>query len=382
MILHIAPDEKFIDRAYKIFEKVNPGNNSFLITSNNRTLTFTKNITCKRISYFTLLKKDFIENLNNYEFVVLHWLDDWKMKLVLKADKNVKFLWIGWGGDYYSYIVDNKLDLFLDKTKNLEIKLNQSYDYGVKSNIKKIIKKIIFIHLDEKKAIERINYFSPVLDTEYMILKKKNNFFQAEYVRWNYGELNDNLKGLVPIENKHNILLGNSATLENNHIEAIDILKTINLKDKKIIVPLSYGDSHYAKEVIKYIEQNISENNTIILEGFLGIEQYNALISSCSIAIMNHLRQQAYGNIIAILWNGGKVFLNEKSPLYEFLLNKGIIIFKISDLNNEHLFSTLSKRNVDKNKNLLQKMYGTNVMATQTSELINKIKTADCAIEK
>lgn len=376
MILHIAPDEKFIDRAYRAFEKVNPNKNVFLITSNDKELTFTKDINCKRISYLTLLKKEFIDNLKNYDFVVLHWLDDWKMRLVLKANKSVKFLWIGWGGDYYDYIIDNKFDLFLYKTQELAKELDKNQDNSKKFDIKMIVKRVIFNRLNREKAIERINFFSPVLDIEYEMLNRKHNFFRAEFIRWNYGELNDNLKGLVEVKDKNNILLGNSATLENNHIETIDIVKNLDLKDRKIIMPLSYGDLNYAKKVTQYAKRNISEKNIETLIGFLELEKYNKLISSCGIAIMNHLRQQAYSNIIAILWSGGKVFLNEKNPLYKFLINKGMLIFKISDLSNEHLSSTLSKEEIKKNRTLLSQMYGSDTMMEQTINLIDKIKSS------
>ena len=39
-----------------------------------------------------------------------------------------------------------------------------------------------------------------------------------------------------------NILIGNSATETNNHIEVLDLLSKFKNEDIKIYVPLSYGD--------------------------------------------------------------------------------------------------------------------------------------------
>lgn len=39
------------------------------------------------------------------------------------------------------------------------------------------------------------------------------------------------------------------------------------------------------------------------------------------------------GNIIIFLWKGARLFLNEKNPVYSFLINQGIKVYKISDLN-------------------------------------------------
>ena len=168
MILHIAPDEKFIDFAYEEFEKVT-SDNKFLVLSDSRSKKFKyiKSPHMTKISSDELLNPNFISKLHKYEFIVLHILDHYKAQLVLNASSSgVKFVWLGWGLDYYSFIVGNKDKLLLPKTKLLWKKQN------FKTVIKNHIKKIIFHKSTQLNALKRINYFAPIIPNEYELVKK------------------------------------------------------------------------------------------------------------------------------------------------------------------------------------------------------------------
>ena len=78
---------------------------------------------------------------------------------------------------------------------------------------------------------------------------------------------------------KPKIIIGNSATKSNNHLEAFRLIE--HIKDKiEVICPLSYGDLKYGKKVIKKGQQIFSENFHPITE-LMPKEEYNQMLFDC-----------------------------------------------------------------------------------------------------
>jgi hypothetical protein len=140
--------------------------------------------------------------------------------------------------------------------------------------------------------------------------------------------------------------------------------------DRKIICPLSYGIQDYAREIIQYGSGKL-DNNFVPLTDFMPIEEYNKIISSCSIVIMNHLRQQAVGNIVIMMYFGAKIFLNKENPVYEFFKNNGAVVFSMEELNGANMNKGLTEQEKNINKAILQKYWSRDVMNEKTKNLIN-----------
>ena len=75
------------------------------------------------------------------------------------------------------------------------------------------------------------------------------------------------------------ILIGNSATFSNNHLDVFDIIKNTT---SKIVVPLSYGAYDYQdyKKRIIFEGNKIFKDNFLPIESFLTIKKYNKLLMS------------------------------------------------------------------------------------------------------
>ncbi|MGZ9897678.1 TDP-N-acetylfucosamine:lipid II N-acetylfucosaminyltransferase family protein [Shewanella gaetbuli] len=363
--------------ALRIFEKACPAENQCVIVTDNDKLFFVKNKSVKVVNEDYLKSKDFSELLGKYDGIILHSL----FSLELNFPKHISVAWIGWGYDYYDLVYTTKLDMLDVGTR----KLAKELDRKAVNPINRIIKSIPFLELfyrkqKQKRKIkvinENVDYFLPVLDTEYEIVKSSCKNFKPKFLDWNYGTLeNDFLKGYCSTEvTSSNILIGNSASVYNNHVESFELLTGFNLNDVKIIVPLSYGDCFYRDEVIS-LGNNAFNNSFMPLVDFMPIEQYIDIISSCGFVIMNHIRQQAVGNIVIMMYLGAKVFLRDANPVYGYFKSKGAIIYSIEELkvNPNLLSSTLCRGDVLKNRDILQACWGEDNIITKTKRLVENL---------
>lgn len=119
MILHVATDEKFIDIAYRSFEEVCQGRNEFVIVSDCSQLRHIKLAKVRTLKRNEIVTRAFVDSLKKYDFIVLHALTGINQEIVVKASPEIKFLWLGWGCDYYNYFKEGESALFLPSTLNL-----------------------------------------------------------------------------------------------------------------------------------------------------------------------------------------------------------------------------------------------------------------------
>jgi hypothetical protein len=374
MILHIVLDEKFIDAAYRAFEEAYPGNNEFVILSKKHPLRYIKKTPIRFVERAEFWGKKFANSLMNYDLVVLHWLDDAKMQLLDRADQSVKFVWIGWGGDYYDLIAGDDVRLLKPKTSALRRKYQLlAPSLSFKSKIKQVIKRAIYKKIDKRRSVQRINFFAPVLYEDYELLLCALPDFAPRYLPWNYGTLEDDMvKGFQDhVVSGDSILIGNSATYENNHVDIFDDLSSFDLDSRHIICPLSYGDQQYREVVIKAGVHQFGKKFMPITD-FMSIEKYVQLLSSCSSVVMGHLRQQALGNIVIMIYLGAKVFLDKNNPVYQFFRKEGAIVFVLEQIGDE-INTPLMMDQIEHNRMILRKYWSRDVIRQKTTKLITTV---------
>lgn len=360
-ILHLSPDDKFVDMALVYFEFLKPNLNTLFVYSVNQP-TYVK-------SQATLVnKKNILREFNKdeYSLIVIHSLLPVWFNFISKIPKDIPVVWVGWGYDYYDFMSN---DLLLPKTEKVTNKFGLIYSF-----LRKIKKK--YLHKKKMKAIHRINYFSPVLSLEYEVIKSKLNFEKfPQYIYFNYGSLEKNF--IRGYENKkidgNNVLIGNSATDTNNHLEVFDLLKELEIQDSvKVICPLSYGNEYYKNFIVTTGEKAFKDNFEPLVN-FIDIDTYINKIISCRVVIMNHIRQQAFGNIITMLYLGAKIFLRKENPIYIFLKNQGAIVYTIQDLEDNHslFYGDLSDIDVAKNRDILQLFISESAAIKKTQNIID-----------
>lgn len=370
-IAHLMVDEKFITSAIRLFEIEFPGQNDYFIFSPSPWKYINEEMS---LNIFKKKRRDILKfalkELKNFDLVIMHGLHNTFLLILLLARKT-NFVWLGWGFDYYQR--GGKLD-----SMSIGLYQNITMDYLIKekktiSNLP-IYYKLLNNDLILKFLLKKINVFAPVLPNEFELIKKKYSLSKLKYLKWNYGSIDiDYLKAINDIDiSSNNILLGNSSTPTNNHIECLYLLKKINI-NRKVYTPLSYGDKKYAYYIEK-IGKDLLNSNFISLKEFIPLNEYLSILSSCRNVIQNHIRQQAVGNIIIMIYLGANIFLNKESINYHFFKKAGFYIYSIDELqeNPQLLDSKLNNTEVAKNRNLINKYWSEITIRKNTRDLVFK----------
>jgi dTDP-N-acetylfucosamine:lipid II N-acetylfucosaminyltransferase len=375
-IVHLVRDDKFIDFAFETFEEVYPGQNKYILLSFTKKLKYLKKTPVEIINPIKFIFQNMF--IDEDQVTLIHWLDYKKIMWLFFLKNPKKISWIGWGADYYNlFNTADSLMLPLTKDaflKNKQTSLKTSFKYSLVYSAKSF-----FITVFKLISMKKIRYFAPVLWRDYLLVKQSSPFDCPEYLDWNYGNLEDHIiAGVDPqikIQENGNILLGNSSAVENNHLDAFEALSRIQLGDKKVICPLSYGDTTF-KPIIKTVGHVKLKSNLMSLDTFMPLSEYNKLISSCSVVIMNHLRQQGLGNILTLMYSGSKVYLQPSNPIYLTLkIDLGAHINSMTELTpeNKNVFKPLVEKEVMENRRILNNFIGKDVMKKKTKKLIETL---------
>lgn len=144
-----------------------------------------------------------------------------------------------------------------------------------------------------------------------------------------------------------NVQVGNSADPSNEHLAAFEALAQQGEKAINVYAPLSYGEPAYAQSVVKAGRAAFGEHFFPLTE-FMSFEQYLQFLASIDIAVFNHRRQQAMGNIITLLSLGVKVYMRRELSSWQVFEQYGIRIYDIDHLDLARLPADIAAMNSQK----------------------------------
>lgn len=361
-ILHISRDNKFLDFAINCFEQVNPGENYYMILEKENEKNTVSNINCDSIHQHSLEEVTELlsveEFVSRFKAVIFHGISPVEQHLLKIIRNPIKVIWFGYGFDYYP-LIDFFMQRYLDKK-------TKKYWYQDKQGLVKIGLKInevipfwtFFKSRNQLKAFERVDYFAPVLKQEYLEIKSRHPGFKAEYVDWNY-ELGKEIFESIGEEfvNGTNFLIGNSASITNNHVDCFALLTPDVLGNNKVLVPLSYGFPKHFKKIINTEGKKRFGGQYEPLEAFVPFKEYLARLRSCGFALFGSIRQQALGNIYMCLALGIKVYLHPKNPILEELRMRGFYVFDFNQFIKERALDRAMPIEMQKvNRELMRQM--------------------------
>ncbi|WP_297971218.1 TDP-N-acetylfucosamine:lipid II N-acetylfucosaminyltransferase [uncultured Bacteroides sp.] len=346
MQLHLFDDEKVVNRAIDLFEKALPNQNIYICFVGDivHFVNATNNL------YFYKEGECFqIDNLKNVNKIIIHNLSYRKVVFInTYLPQPIPCYWNIWGGDLYNTILEYRGCSIYYEPRYLGVKyfIRKALCYlNIYSNIQKTV--LSFIK-------NRVTHF--VTSADYDTAKQyiRDYITGVQVTGFRYYPIDVMLGELVDKSAKGNVLLlGNSASFTNNHSYAFKYLSNLDLKDKKIVVPLSYGGS------LKYINHIIKQGKRrwgdffVPLQDFLSLDKYNQLLTTAEICIFSSWRQEAFGNIVIALYLGAKVFLSERSSLLNYFRSIDVVIYPLEQMRQEDIDFPLSDEIKESNRKIL-----------------------------
>lgn len=366
VILHLVFDGILFDRLYQRFEGMSKYENIYLygIVGEKKKYQYI-NCSEKIMHANTIGEWGEIISDPQVDVIFLHglWLDF--VKAISYIGKDVTVMWMCYGMEIYENclhwpslmslkIYKPKTHLFWLKTMHgyhrvsAELAYSFPFIYMVLVRIGDFFKGK-FNH-ELKQMLARIDFVFTPLNREYIELKKKHPYIKAKpFV----------LRGPVVKEEIlihktiGGILFEHSATISNNHLDIIAAIKNkkIDLRDRNVYVPLSYGSNMLSDKVRK--ESSFEGANVNFLMNALPLGEYKKMMSLCSHAIFGMMRQSGLGNICLCFQKGIKVFLFKDSILYQQFKSDGYYVYSIEeDLNNNNINEPLSSEQAIHNYNV------------------------------
>lgn len=376
MNYHLMIDDKFINNFIIDAEKAAPGNNVYIIATtreNAKHVNYNKAIYAP---YQTSLFAETVSNIRLTDQVFIHWASDEAIDFVLRLPETIKVGLFFWGGD----IVEIPYSIYKSSIYGpLSLKYFEKYEERpkVKWNplkpkrlIRTLANRYWKYNANEQKILgirraffKRLNYFFNwnIIDFEWIKTHYKTSAV-FKYFFYNFSPIPATVK-----ENNKNgvkthttVLLGNSDTPTNNHLEMLEVLKKFKAEAIKIVIPLNYGNKKYGDIIEQRAIAIFGAEKILALRKFMDIAAYYQILDEVDIAVMNHYRTQAAGNTLALLYRGKKVYINEVSSTYKLLNTNGVVIGNSADISKlpfDAFKELLSREDIGKNIILINQLF-------------------------
>jgi hypothetical protein len=382
MNLHISYDEKFLDPFILNAARYTNSKNIYIVIETCDRLKHVKTkdvLVCKP----DLVKvAQIIESIINIDRVYFHSFSELfsnisRIPLLNLVDKYLLF----YGAEVFN-LRKYELSFYLPKTKSY-IKNNQSIYFTPRLNPIELRREIVnFLHYRKLKTKLDHQIISALKDFKcvgHFIEEDVNEYIipiapKIKWINWNYFGMDVGKDNQFKQENStlNKLLVGNSASPFNNHLDALKYL--INTKVKlELIVPLSYsGSQQYIKTVIETGVKHFKERFLPITD-FLPMKEYYELMKDVKAAVFFNLRSQAAGNILWLLTNNIPVFMLEENNLFKMLTKSGIVVYSLQkDLH--HFLNGSSEFSAHlKNYIYIEKVFGDKAMMNKYQNLFDTI---------
>ena len=267
-----------------------------------------------------------------YDVLYLHSLQINFYPFINYIPKDKIVIWWAWGYDIYGQQI-----LGLDSFVNLDFFRKRTQDLHshatVSTYLKRFYAKLIIkpkLEKGRKQILKRVDYFQPVCDIDYELMKQYAGLTAKKYYCEEWGNFSTGKEIARNLNPNGSVLIGNSAEYVQNHLDVWDAIKQCIPTEREIVVPLSYGNLYYKGKVKEKFAQ--SNHNINILENFLPRDEYFKIFDRCSYAVYGTIRQHAMGNIYNALLHGMKVFFYKDSYVYKYLTKIGCVVFAIEDI--------------------------------------------------
>lgn len=356
--LVFLPDSPYSDWIITRSEKVVGGVSDYVTFGNTIKKFHSKE--CRQIGIQLAELKEFAKIIPSYQRIIIHYHHELIAYLLGKADfPSEKIIWVLWSGDLYNTPFYDE-PIYLPLTSPFGVQTLPTAPKGMqllKEKIKYLLGRPGLLTF--KNSFKRIHYIATFFEGD---LRNAERVFKKKYSLIPFAllsaeELLDPALFKVSLKSgsSSKILLGHAGVPENNHLDLFARLKEMDLPHT-LLCPLSYGNPIYCAEIIN--EGNLQFGDRFEpITRFLPRDEYYKMISAAGFAVFNTLIQQAFGNILGLLFIGVKVFLHEQNSIFEKMKRIGVNIFSIDELNAESLSQPLTPEEIDHNRDILKNVF-------------------------
>lgn len=331
-VLHITGDSKFLHMIQNFWQKT-IWNSTFIFLCYDKKKHFNQiSSNLFEISSDNFGQKKIISILNDYDIAIHYLLDYPKYKIILNSNPSIKHYWYFAGADIYqqkpifrNIIYQPKTKAFLHKNPLIKYRIEiRTLFYLLRLKTPPII----LLNRAINKLSGLLWYIEP--EIKYIgTITPLPTFKPLQF--FDYPDLTS--PKLTPHKKiKGSIIIGNSAAVENNHLDILSyFLKITNFNPTKIIIPLSYGIFPKYKHIVKKKYSRYYEKTVEYLEDFISKDAYHTLLDSIPTAVFYNIRQLGLGNIFYLISNGTKVYLSKKCSSYQWLKDYGILVYSFDE---------------------------------------------------
>jgi dTDP-N-acetylfucosamine:lipid II N-acetylfucosaminyltransferase len=299
-------------------------------------------------------------NRGDYRQVIVNYFDIHAAEVVNRIQlRDLAIVWVLWGADLYTLpFFWNKLydgfaaELYEVSWFNHMRKMYRRWKNRVRWGAKD--------HRYLYSAMRKVTHGATLVEPDLALVRKHLNR-KVLQIPLSFSGIEDFIS--VPeLPKNMTIQIGNSGHPSNNHIEMLHMLKSLDVRNQ-MFMPIAYGTRKYL-DVLPSAALTIFDNLQLELQTtMVSKTAYFERLSSIGFAVMGHLRQQAFGNLIALFYFGTKVFLREANPLLGTFRSWGLHVFSVEhDLSAEALAHILPVDQQQQNRSIIFERLNEEVM--------------------
>ena len=308
-------------------------------------------------------------NRGEYRQVIINYFDMHAAELVNRIDrKDVAIVWVIWGADLYTLpLFWNKLyDAFAAKLYNVSwLNHAKSMYQHWKNRVRRGTRDHRFLYSAMRKVTHGATLVTPDVDLVRSHLNKR-----VKQIPLSFSGVED-FSGVALTPKNNRIQIGNSGDPANNHIEMLRLLKSMDVQNE-IFMPIAYGSRKYLEVLPAAAYEIIRQDQLKLQTQVVAKEEYFSQLASTGFAVMGHLRQQAFANLIALFYFGTKVFMREKNPLLKTFREWGLHVYSVEgELSRTALATRLTDEEQQHNRAIIVQRLNEEAMKGYYRDLIS-----------
>lgn len=368
--LHVFPDSPFLSFTVEAFSEAVPGANTFLVHGISGDLNhhrLTDDAPVEAIARDNSGLARIAEAVEDCDIAIFHSVGGFAARALVAAPDRVMTVWSGWGADYYGSVMLPNGGLLGPATAR--------YNNALLSPVGKAVRlrRRVMANRALSAAARAADVFSAPIPEDFQVFRRRFPSFRGRYAQLNYASVDETDSVRSQDVWGDDILLGNSATIQNNHLDMLELLARLRPDGRRVVTPLSYGDSAYA-DLVAARGKALLGSDFLPLRDFLPASEYREIVARCSTVIMGHRRQQGLGNIIGAMLAGARVFLDTANPAAAFFRERGGRIDTLADLSRSGLPNGLAPEpDREANRRTIYEFWGRDVVLDNIRALADSV---------